>query len=180
MSNEKMEFVRGQFRADPAVSQFKLTNEVKTRFGKGLAFGAIKKLREAHAAGTFDAAWRELFGAEEAAAATAAPQAAPAPAPAEPAAVPQPAGRQPKQRGERRSKIEKRGRRRADRSLILLEDFAEHLVVYRVQGVLQQATFKSRDRAEEKVKELLAAGTPATDLAYYKQSSMGAKITISI
>ena len=88
--------------------------------------------------------------------------------------------RQPKQRGDRRAKFEKRGRRKLDLNKIQLDDFSEHLVVYRKDGALTQQTFKSRDRAEQLVRELLNAGHVATEIAYYKLNPIKTTVTVTI
>ncbi len=85
-----------------------------------------------------------------------------------------------KQRGDRRAKYEPRGRRDADLNKIQLNDFSEHLVVYRKDGALEQATFKSRDRAEQLVRELLNAGHVATEIAYYKLNPIKTTVTVTI
>lgn len=85
-----------------------------------------------------------------------------------------------KQRGDRRAKYEPRGRRDADLNKIQLNDFSEHLVVYRREGALEQATFKSRDRAEQLVRELLNAGHVATEIAYYKLNPIKTTVTVTI
>ena len=85
-----------------------------------------------------------------------------------------------KQRGDRRARYEPRGRRDADLNKIQLNDFSEHLVVYRKDGALEQATFKSRDRAEQLVRELLNAGHVATEIAYYKLNPIRTTVTVTI
>jgi hypothetical protein len=89
-------------------------------------------------------------------------------------------GRQPKERGDRRAKIETRGRRKADLNKIQLNDFSGHLVVYRVDGALTQQTFKSRERAEQCVRELLNAGHVATEIAYYRLNPIRTTVTVQL
>lgn len=100
--------------------------------------------------------------------------------PAQPAASQIGQTRAAKQRGDRRAKYELRGRRKADLDKIQLSDFSDHLVVYRKDGALQQATFKSRDRAEALVRELLNAGHVATEIAYYKLNPIKATVTVTV
>jgi hypothetical protein len=88
--------------------------------------------------------------------------------------------RQPKERGDRRAKFETRGRRKLDLNKIQLDDFSAHLVVYRVDGALTQQTFKSRDRAEQFVRELLNAGHVATEIAYYKLNDINTTVTVTL
>ncbi|GIK53316.1 MAG: hypothetical protein BroJett014_22890 [Planctomycetota bacterium] len=173
------------------LNQLQLSREIKKQTGQGVAFPQLKKLREALAADQYDAVYDSLFASadapvkrkpgrprkEKAAAAEPAPEPA---AQSEGAAAPEqePAGK--KQRGERRARYDVRGRRKADKNKIQLDDFADHLVVFRTAEGLRQETFKSRDRAEQKVRELLNAGHVATEIAYYRLNPLKTKVTVEI
>lgn len=85
-----------------------------------------------------------------------------------------------KVRGDRRGKSEPRGRRDSDLNKVQLNEFSEHLVVYRKDGVLQQATFKSRERAEKLVRDLLGGGCVATDIAYYRLNPIKTKVVVTV
>lgn len=91
-----------------------------------------------------------------------------------------PARKARKVRGDRRGNLEPRGRRDADLNKIQLREFSEHLVVFRKGGAMQQATFKSRERAEKLVRELLSAGLAATDIAYYRLNPIKANMTATV
>ncbi len=176
--------------------------DIKARTGTGVAIPKLMQLRDSVSAGTFDRVYDQLF-----AAAPVMPKRGPgrprkvvphvsAPihqgdvAPLGIAAVEVKRGpgrprkdgapAQAKTRGDRRAKYEPRGRRDADLNKIQLNDFSEHLVVYRKEGALEQATFKSRDRAEQLVRELLNAGHVATEIAYYKHNPIKTTVTVTV
>lgn len=174
-----------------SLNQLQLSREIKKQTGHGVAFPQLKKLREALAAGQFDAAYDGLFAAADAPVKrkpgrprkVPAAAAEPAPEPAaqtERAPAPEQAAPAGKQRGERRARYDVRGRRKADKNKIQLDDFADHLVVFRTAEGLRQETFKSRDRAEQKVRELLNAGHVATEIAYYRLNPLKTKVTVEI
>ena len=88
--------------------------------------------------------------------------------------------REPKQRGDRRAKYDLRGRRGADKNKVQLDEFSDHLVVCRTPDGLEQQAFKSRERAQERVRELLAQGLAATDIAYYRLNPIKTTVTVVI
>ena len=153
---DRKTFVADLLKGQPDMSQLELSRTVKEAFGTGLSFTHIRQLRAAHDAGNFNRVWSELFGLEEAA--------------------PEGGGRRKKQRGDRRRKTQLRGRRNLDRDKFLLSSMNKHLVVYRTEeGVMNSQSFKSRERAEKLVGELIEEGIPAEEIGYFHRSEVTAK-----
>lgn len=223
MKKDRKSIILQVISANPFGNQLAISREIKKRSGMGVAFPALKKLRESLGAGKFEEVYARLFAGKEAAPKAkrgpgrprkvvphvSAPihQGEVAPLILEPAkrgpgrprknpvvvapAIKRGPGRprkdgtpaqprQGKQRGDRRAKYEKRGRRKIDLNKIQLDDFSDHLVVYRKDGALTQQTFKSRDRAEQLVRELLNAGHVATEIAYYKLNPIKTTVTVEM
>jgi hypothetical protein len=158
---DKKSFVAEQLKANPEINQLELSRKVRETYGKGLSFVHVRQLRDAWGKGSFDRVWHELFGLEEATEQSAAP------------------ARQKKSRGERRRKTQLRGRRDLDRDKIVMRDFSNHLVVYRTHdGTMHSQAFKSRDRAERMVNELLSEGVPANEIGYFKRNEIQAKVVL--
>jgi hypothetical protein len=205
MKKDRKSIILEVISANPFGNQLAISREIKKRSGMGVAFPALKKLRESLGAGRFEAVYAQLFSAGKAAPAhkrgpgrprkvvrhVSAPihqgDVAPLIAqetrrgpgrPRKDGSLAQ--ARQPKQRGDRRAKYETRGRRKLDLNKIQLDDFSDHLVVYRQDGALTQQTFKSRDRAEQLVRELLNAGHVATEIAYYKLNPIKTTVTVEL
>lgn len=161
MSNDRKAFVASAFKKNPEIKAVDLSRSVREKFGKGIGFVEIKKLREACGEGTFDRVWDELMGMDDEW------QACQSTLPAE---------SRKKSRGERRHKMALRGRRSVDRNKILLKEFRGHLVVYRGKdGFLNAQQFDSRKRAEDLVKELLGEGLREADIAWFRRSEMGSR-----
>lgn len=223
MSKDRKAIILEVISQNPFGNQLAISREIKKRSGMGVAFPALKKLRESLGAGKFETVYAQLFESAKAAPAVKRGRGRPRkivphvsapihqgdvaplialepkrgpgrprkhPVSTEPAVRRGPGrprkdgtpaqARQPKQRGDRRAKFEKRGRRKLDLNKIQLDDFSEHLVVYRKDGALTQQTFKSRDRAEQLVRELLNAGHVATEIAYYKLNPIKTTVTVTI
>lgn len=164
MSDARKQFIKKTFEANPDVPQLELLRAHKAKFDEKLSFVQIRRLRDAFKGGKFDALWDKLVTARVKKAANPGGK----------------RGRQPKSRGERRKVVATRGRRRADMNKIALDEFSQHLVVFRTGEGLQSKTFKSRDRAEGFLRELLASNTRATDIAYYRQNPFHTNIKITI
>lgn len=161
MSTDRKGFVASAFKKDPEIKAVELSRSVREKFGKGIGFVEIKKLRQACTEGAFDRVWDELMGMDDEWEAT---QAA------------LPAASKKKSRGERRHKMALRGRRSVDRNKILLREFRGHLVVYRGKdGFLNAQQFDSRKRAEDLVKELVSEGLREADIAWFRRSEMGSR-----
>jgi hypothetical protein len=153
---DKKTFVAEMLKANPEIKQVDLSRAVRDAYGKGLAFGHIRTLKEAFDKGSFERVWSELFSEEEV---------------VEAAPVKQ------KSKGERRRKTQLKGRRDLDRDKILLRSLNNHLVVYRThEGNLHSQAFKSRDRAERLVRELLDEGVPAAEIGYFKRNEVKPKL----
>ncbi len=205
MKKDRKSIILEVISANPFGNQLAISREIKKRSGMGVAFPALKRLRDSLGAGRFETVYAQLFSGAKAAPAqkrgpgrprkvvphVSAPihQGDVAPlitheakrGPGRPRKDGSPAqARQPKQRGDRRAKYETRGRRKRDLNKIQLDDFSEHLVVYRREGALTQQTFKSRDRAEQLVRELLNAGHVATEIAYYKLNPIRTTVTVQL
>lgn len=158
---EKKAFVASMFEADPNVNQLQLSRAVREKFGKGLSFVAIRKLREAWTSGSFHRMWLEMFADERD------QQRSQATAP------------QKKQRGDRRRKTLLKGRRDIDRDKIVMTSFNNHLVVYRThEGLMHSQAFKSRKRAERLVHQLLVDGVPANEIAHFKRNELKTKVVL--
>lgn len=157
---DKKSFVAEQLKANPEINQLELSRKVRETYGKGLSFVHVRQLRDAFAKGSFDRVWQELFGLEEEV-----EQRAPA--------------RVKKSRGERRRKTQLRGRRDLDRDKIVMRDFSNHLVVYRTHdGTMHSQAFKSRDRAERMVNDLLSEGVPASEIGYFRRNEIQARVVL--
>lgn len=159
--DERKAFVASLFEDDPNIKQLELSRAVREKFGKGLSFVHVRKLREAHADGSFDRTWAELFTTE------------PDVKRSESTAP------QKKSRGDRRRKTLLRGRRDLDRDKIVMTNFNNHLVVYRTdEGRMHSQAFKSRKRAERLVHQLLIEGVPANEIAHFKRNEIKTKVVL--
>ena len=151
--NDKKDFVERMIAYDANIGAGTLSQAVREAFGKGLNLMHVRKLQEAHAAGTFDRVWDELFRGE-----------------ADEKRSTEGLKRQKKSRGERRRKLQLKGRRDIDRDKIVMGEFATHLVVYRTSdGTVFSQEFESRKRAEALVEELLDDGYAPDDVAYFRR-----------
>jgi hypothetical protein len=165
MENKKA-FVASIFERDPTVKQLDLSRAVREKFGKGLSFVHVRKLREAFADGSFDRVWSEMFATEPDLKRS---QASLGKAPT----------RRKKSRGERRRKTLLKGRRDIDRDKIVVTDFNSHLVVYRThEGLMHSRAFKSRKRAERMVNQLLVDGVPANEIGYFRRNEIKTKVVL--
>lgn len=127
-----------------------LSRSVRIKFGKGLNLMDARKLVDAHEAGRLSRVWNEIFATEQDENESALGL------------------NRKKSRGERRRKLNLKGRRGIDRDKIVLREFAPHLVVYRsTEGVLHSQAFESRKRAEALVRELLELGL---EVSHYRRS----------
>ena len=159
--DEKKAFVASLFEDDPNIHQLELSRAVREKFGKGLSFVHVKKLRGAHADGGFDRMWSELFAVER--------------------DVKLSDANKPvkKSRGERRRKTLLKGRRGIDRDKIVMNAFNNHLVVYRThEGLMHSQAFKSRKRAERLVHQLLIEGVKANEIAHFKRNEIKTKVVL--
>lgn len=159
--SDKKAFVASLFEGDPNINQLELSRAVRQKFGKGLSFVHVRKLREAHADGSFDRLWSEMFATD--ADLKRSEQTAP----------------KKKSRGERRRKTLLKGRRDIDRDKIVMNGFNNHLVVYRThEGLMHSQAFKSRKRAERLVHQLLIEGVPANEIAHFKRNEITTKVVL--
>ncbi|MCA8914406.1 MAG: hypothetical protein KDB90_03260 [Planctomycetes bacterium] len=150
---DRKAFVAEIISAEENMSQLEISRAVKDEFGVGLSFVQIRRLRDAHEAGAFDRVWDELFAVEEAA--------------------PEGGGRRKKPRGDRRRKTQLRGRRNLDLDKFVLNTLKNHLVIYRAEGgVLNSQAFKSRERAEQLIKQLLDEGHPPEQIGYFRRNEV--------
>lgn len=83
-----------------------------------------------------------------------------------------------KVRGERRDRPVARGRRKADNLLVAFDSTPNHLVVVFSEGAVEDFRFKSRQDAEVKVKQLLAAGHAPARIAYYKKQELTVQVSV--
>ena len=199
VTNDRKSVILSVIGANPYGSQQALSREIKARTGAGVSARHLNKLRDAVGHGNYDTVYGEIFGAGPGQVAKRKPgrprKSASAPifesAPIAQIALKRGPGRprkdgtpaqprEPKQRGDRRAKYDIRGRRGADKNKVQLDEFSEHLVVCRTPEGLDQQTFKSRERAQERVRELLALGFSATDIAYYRLNAMKTTVTVVI
>lgn len=163
--SERKNFVAALFARDPEMNQLKLSRAVRDKFGKGLSFVNIKKLRDAHNDGSFDRVWNELFKGETDLKLSKQGM--------------RKVATQKKIRGDRRRKTQLKGRRSIDRDKIRISDMRAHLVVYRAaDGVMQSLTFKSRKRAEAMVKELLGEGVAANEIGYFRRNEIQTTVVL--
>lgn len=161
----RKEFVAEMFANDPEINQLKLSRAVRDRFGKGISFVNIKKLRDAHGDGSFNRVWNELFKDETDLVLSKQGM--------------QKSATQKKARGDRRRKTQLKGRRSIDRDKVRISDMRRHLVVYRADdGMMQSQTFKSRKRAEKLVMDLLSDGVPANEIGYFRRNEIQAKVVL--
>jgi hypothetical protein len=158
--NDKKDFVERMLAHDAGINAGTLSRAVREAFGKGLNLMDVRKLQEAHAGGKFDRVWDELFSDEE-----------------DVERSKEGLKRQKKSRGERRRKLQIKGRRDIDRDKIVMRDFSSHLVIYRgSDGVVYSQEFESRKRAEALVDELLEDGYDPQHVAYFKRMNSEAAI----
>ena len=158
---DKKAFVAALFEDAPNIHQLELSRAVRDKFGKGLSFVHIRKLREAHAKGAFDRMWSELFAVER------------------DVKLSKKDAPKKKSRGERRRKTLLKGRRNIDRDKIVVTGFNNHLVVYRThEGLMHSQAFKSRKRAERLVNQLLVDGVPANSIGYFKRNEIKTKVVL--
>jgi hypothetical protein len=163
--SERKDFVAALFAKDPEMNQLKLSRAVRDKFGKGLSFVNIKKLRDAHKDGSFNRVWNELFKGETDLKLSKQGM--------------QKVASRKKVRGDRRRKTQLKGRRSIDRDKIRISDMRNHLVVYRADdGVMQSQSFKSRKRAEKLVTELLNDGVPANEIGYFRRNEIQTKVVL--
>jgi hypothetical protein len=138
---------------DAGINAGTLSRAVREAFGKGLNLMDVRKLQDAHNAGTFDRVWDELFTDED-----------------DVQRSEQGLKRLKKSRGERRRKTQIKGRRDIDHDKIVVREFASHLVIYRNDdGVVHSQEFESRKRAESLVEDLLAEGYAPDHVAYFRR-----------
>lgn len=148
---------------DGSLNAGELSRAVREKFGKGLNLMDVRKLQDAHAAGTFDRVWDELFAHEE-----------------DVQRSEEGLKRLKKSRGERRRKTLLKGRRDIDADKIVLREFPSHLVVYRTEdGVIHSMNLESRKRAEALVKDLIEEGTPPQHVAYFRQSEVEQPVPVA-
>lgn len=153
MKHTKKEFIRARLREEPTVSGAVLSREVREEFGKGISVTHAKTLREALENGTYDRVYHEFYGDET------------------DWEESEKAGRKAKLRGERRKRTSLKGRRGVDRNKIRLDEFENHLLVYRLSdGTLTSQAFKSRDRAERTIRQLIREGTPEAEICWYRKN----------
>lgn len=151
--NEKKAWLASMFESRIDMSMSELSTSLRKKFGKGVGFVELKKLREAFLAGTLDRVWDEVFRDE------------PAWVKSQSAAD--------KTRGDRRKKLKVRGRRGIDKDKISLADIRGHLVVYRTEdGFMNSQQFDSRKRAQELVKQLLAEGISADRIGWFRRNEI--------
>ncbi len=151
--DDKKDFVERMIAYDAGINAGTLSRAVREAFGKGLNLMDVRRLQEAHAAGKFDRVWDELFADEQ-----------------DVEQSEHGLKRLKKSRGERRRKLQIKGRRDIDRDKITLREFASHLVVYRNDdGVVHSQSFESRKRAEALVRELTEEGVSPEDVAYFRR-----------
>jgi hypothetical protein len=163
--SEKKDYVASQFAKDIHCNMAQLSKSVREKFGKGLNLMHVRQLRDAYEAGSFDRKWAELFASEEELAKSKAGL--------------EKARRKGKVRGERRRKMQLKGRRNLDRDKVLMQDLKSHLVVYRAHdGFMHSRSFKSRKRAEQMVKQLIGEGTPAGEIGYFKRNEIQTTVTL--
>jgi len=159
---DKQAFVASNFAKDIGCNMAQLSKTVREKYGKGINLMHMRLLRDAFAAGSFDRKWNELFSHEETTASSTSGR-----------------KRTPKTRGDRRRKVQLRGRRDADRDKVVLRDLKSHLVVYRTtDGHMHSQGFKSRKRAEAMVKELIGEGVPASEIGYFKRNEIQTTVTL--
>ncbi|MDC1142511.1 hypothetical protein OAU50_05430 [Planctomycetota bacterium] len=169
MSDRKT-FIEKLFKSNPDVKQLEVNRKVKGKYGKGISFVHIKALREAHKKGKYSAKYDVLCGDKPKAKKAAAKKAT---------VKKTPAKAKTKQRGERRAKDDVRGRRDNDRNKILLKDFNQHLVVHKQRdGYMSSENFKSRKRAEDRVRSLISSGVSSSDIGYFRRSSIQTTVTL--
>ncbi|MCB9893939.1 MAG: hypothetical protein H6839_05810 [Planctomycetes bacterium] len=150
---DRKAFVAEIISAEEGMSQLEISRAVKDQFGSGLSFVQVRRLRDAHEAGAFDRVWDELFAVEE--------------------AKSENGGRRKKPRGDRRRKTLLRGRRNLDMDKFVLNTMHNHLVIYRAEGgALNSQAFKSRERAEKLVKQLLQEGHPPEQIGYFRRNEV--------
>lgn len=156
MSNERKKYVAHLLADAGSLNAGELSRAVREKFGKGLNLMDVRKLQDAHAAGTFERVWHELFADEEVHARSS-----------------EGLKRHKKSRGERRRKTLLKGRRDIDADKVVLREFPSHLVVYRTEdGTIHSRNLESRKRAEALVNELLDEGTPPEHVAYFRRSEV--------
>lgn len=158
--NERKNFVGAQFAANIDIKAGELSSALRDKFGKGLGFVEVKRLREAFVGGSFDRVWDELFRDEPTWEASA-----------------RELSREKKSRGERRKKLAVRGRRGIDRDKVSLPEIRGHMVLYRTaDGFLNVQQFDSRKRAEELVKQLMHEGIKAGDIHWFRRNELAAAV----
>jgi hypothetical protein len=163
LSNQKKQFVAALLADDGSLNAGELSRAVREKFGKGLNLMHVRRLQDAHAAGTFERVWDELFAAEDDAERSA-----------------EGLKRSKKSRGERRRKTLLKGRRDIDADKIVLREFPSHLVAYRTEdGTIHNRNLDSRKRAEALVRELLDEGTPPEHVAYFRRSEVEAPLALA-
>ncbi|MHC4841321.1 MAG: hypothetical protein ACYTDT_10285 [Planctomycetota bacterium] len=158
--SDRKSFIEKLFSSNPDIKQLDVNRRVKAKFGKGVSFVHIKALRESFKKGKFGRTYDSLYGGKPS---------------------PKKSGTKTtsKQRGERRAKHDTRGRRDNDRNKVMLKDLDQHLVVYRKQdGYMSSENFKSRKRAEDRVRSLVRSGVSSSDIGYFRRSSIQTSVTL--
>ncbi len=154
--NQRKKFVGDSFAANIDIKAGELSAALRDKFGKGVGFVEVKRLREAFVGGTFDRVWEELFRDEPTWEASSLDL-----------------SREKKSRGERRKKLAVRGRRGIDRDKVTLPEIRGHMVLYRTaDGCLNVQQFDSRKRAGELVKQLIHEGVKAKDIHWFGRHEM--------
>ncbi|MCF6228802.1 MAG: hypothetical protein L3J82_09110 [Planctomycetes bacterium] len=172
--SERKTFIAKLLDGKTDLNQLQINRKVKAKFGKGISFVHIKALKEAHKKGKFDSKYNSICG-DKKPAKKKAKKAVKAAAPKAKAAT----KNKSKKRGERRAKYDTRGRRDADMNKILLKDLNQHLVVFRKSdGHMSSENFKSRKRAEERVRSLVSSGVSTADIGYFRRTEIQAKVTL--
>ncbi|MCA8939101.1 MAG: hypothetical protein KDB07_04810 [Planctomycetes bacterium] len=185
--SRRVQFLRVLLDSNREAPQKFIQDELKKKFGKGLSFADIKKLREAHAKGKFSEAavpsfTRQLQREAKAPAKrkTTAKKAAakPAAAPAAPAAPKAKQSRAKKSRGERREKVVRRGRRKADKRFVDMSEPSNHLVLVMIEGGVEPNHFKNKKDAQEFINSAISGGVNPTKVTYYQRSEIGYSVQL--
>jgi len=154
--NQRKKFVGDSFATNIDIKAGDLCSALRDKFGKGLGFVEVKRLREAFVGGSFDRVWDELFRDE----------------PTWEAST-RALSSESKARGERRKKLAVRGRRGIDRDKVTLPEIRGHMVLYRTDdGFLNVQQFDSRKRASELVKQLMHEGVKPDDIHWFRRNEL--------
>jgi len=87
-----------------------------------------------------------------------------------------------KDRGDRRKKgvALKRGRRKADKLLVLFDSVPNHLVLAFRDGGVEDFRFKAKDDAKKCIQNLMGEGLAASRIAYYNRQDYGLEVNVRL